>query len=105
MISNIREKIAMKMASKGAAGKAVKTAGKVLGKLFGPAIAVATVAWDVWDHTRSEKEYRPILKENIRSYFLLVKETMLKDREKGILGVILDMEKHVMESLQAGQVQ
>jgi len=105
MISNIREKIAMKLASKGAAGKAVKTAGKVLGKLFGPAIAVATVAWDVWDHTRSEKEYRPILKENIRSYFLLVKETMLNDREKGILGVILDMEKHVMESLQAGQAQ
>jgi hypothetical protein len=105
MISNIREKIAMKLASKGAVGKAVKTAGKVLGKLFGPAIAVATVAWDVWDHTRSEKEYRPILKESIRSYFLLVKETMLNDRDMGILGVILDMENHVMESLQAGQAQ
>jgi hypothetical protein len=59
----------------------------------------------VWDHTRSEKEYRPILKENIRSYFLLVKETMLNDRDMGILGVILDMENHVMESLQAGQAQ
>jgi len=45
------------------------------------------------------------LKENIRSYFVLVKETMLNDREMGILGVILDMEKHVLESMQAGQAQ
>ena len=109
MTSGMREKIGMKLASKGAAGKAVttvgKAAGKVLGKLFGPVIAMTTIAWDVWDHTRSEKEYRPILKENIRSYFVLVKDTMLNDREKGILGVILDMERHVMESLQAGQVQ
>lgn len=76
-----------------------------MGKLFGPAMAVVTVGWDVWDHARSETEYRPILKENIRSYFLLVKDTMLNDREMGILGVIMEMEEKVLESLQAGQVE
>lgn len=107
MTADIRGKLGMKLASKGAAGKALraagKAAGKVMGKLFGPAIAMATVAWDVWDHRRSEKEYRPILKEDIRSYFVLVKDTMLNDKGMGILGVILEMEEKILESMQAGQ--
>lgn len=73
---------------------------KFMDKFFAPVVILAVLAWDVWDHHRMEVEYRPILRENIKKYLCIVKETVLNNEESGILATILDVENSVMNAVQ-----
>jgi len=90
--TKIGSKVAVQTAGKAATQVAMKTGGKVAakagGKLFGPIVGVGIIAWDVWDHWRTERQNRPLLRQTLLDYFAEMKESLLRDRDAGILGAI-----------------
>ena len=104
-MQRIGSRVGGHLATKSAAGVATRTGTRVSaragGKLLGPIIGVGIIVWDVWDHHKTEKVNRPILKRSIDEYLEEVGLQMLDDPETGVLGVIYTMESNVIESIEA----
>jgi hypothetical protein len=68
---------------------AAKTGGKVAakagGKFFGTIVGVGVLAWDLWDHRETVREYRPLLRQTLREYLAEMKDVLLNDPEHGLM--------------------
>lgn len=102
---------ASKTATKAATKLATKTAGKVLAEggemalgvvglqLLNPLAGLGVLAWDIWDHYHTAKVERPILRQNLESYLSEVKDSLLNDRESGILASINKFHDGILDDL------
>jgi len=108
IITKIGSKISAKLTTKTAAKMATKTGGKVAakvgGKFAGAIIAIGIIIWDVWDHYQTKKKALPILRENIFDYFKEVKQSILHDPDYGIMTIIYEMEKSILENLKENNI-
>ncbi len=90
-------------AGRAASGMAARTGGKVAaragGKMLGPIVGVGVIAWDVWDHHRTEKVNRPLLRESLVDYIEQMNRTLLHDTEEGMLAIVYDMEAGLIQSM------
>ncbi|MDZ4872380.1 MAG: hypothetical protein CLLPBCKN_001768 [Chroococcidiopsis cubana SAG 39.79] len=102
---------ASKVASKAATKIATKTAGKVLAEgggmtaglvgldLINPIAGLGVLAWDIWDHYHTVKVERPIMRENLEKYLSEVKDSLLNDKENGVLSSIHEFHDGIYDSL------
>lgn len=102
---------ASKAASKAATKVATKTAGKVLAEgggmtaglvgleLINPIAGLGVLAWDIWDHYHTVKVERPIMRENLEKYLSEVKDSLLNDKENGILSSVNKFHDGIMDEL------
>jgi len=87
-----------KLAAEGVAKGTTKLGAKLLGKTLGSVLGVGIIAWDVWDHYHTRETQMPILRQNIEKYLDQVKALLLKDPTTGLISVIYDLEKQVLEA-------
>ena len=103
LISKMSSKVMALSAGKAASKMAAKTGGKVAakagGKFLGATVGVGVLVWDVWDHNKTKKENRPILRQSIEDYFKELKDILLKDPEVGMMVTFNDLEKQIFDSL------
>ncbi len=93
-------KIATKAATKIAAeGAGELTAGLVGLQLLNPIAGVGLLAWDIWDHYNTVKVERPILRENLEKYLNEVEDSLLNDRDTGILSSVYKFHDGIMDSI------
>lgn len=93
-------KIATKTATKVVAeGAGELTAGVIGLQLLNPIAGIGLLAWDIWDHYNTVKVDRPILKENIEKYLTEVEDSLLNDRDTGILSSVYKFHDGIMNSL------
>jgi len=103
--SKMIAKSAGKAASKMAAKTGEKVAAKAGGKFLGTIIGVGVLIWDVWDHSKTKKENRPILRQAMVDYFTELKDILLNDPEAGIMTIFNDFEQQVFTTLRASDNQ
>ena len=93
MAGKISSKTGAAAAGKAGAALAGKTGAKVAakmgGKMLGLYAGIGIIIWDILDHYSTAKTNRPILRQNINDYLLLVKDTLLHDPETGIMTEIM----------------
>lgn len=93
-------KIATKTATKVVAeGAGEVTAGIIGLQLLNPIAGIGVLAWDIWDHHNTVKVNRPIMRENIENYLIEVEDSLLNDRDTGILSSIYKFHDGIMDSL------
>ena len=98
--TTIATKIATKTATKVAAeGAGELTAGLVGLQLINPIASVGILAWDMWYHYHTAKVERPILRENLERYLNEVENSLLNDREIGILSSIYKFHDGIMDNI------
>jgi hypothetical protein len=88
-------KIASSLASKTGA----KVGAKVGGKFLGAIIGVGVIVWDVWDHRRTGKVQRPVLRKNLADYLAELQQSLLYEPETGLMIIIDQLEANVVASL------
>ena len=107
LIGKLSGTVMAKSAGKAASKMAAKTGGKVAakagGKFLGTIVGVGVLAWDVWDHNRTVKENRPLLRQAMADYFAELKDILVNDHEAGIMITFHDLEKQVFSDMQASQ--
>ena len=105
MFGKIGARVSAKFAGKAASKMATKTGGKVAakvgGKFVGSIIAIGIIIWDVWAHYETRKKAMPVLRKNIRDYFLEVKESILHDSVFGVMPIVYGMERQIVGQLPA----
>jgi len=93
-----------KLASRAAGKMAAKAGGKMGarlgGKFLGPLIGAGIVAWDLYDHHRTKKIEKPVLRRNIEDYLAETKHVLLHDTGTGVLSAVHEIEEGVLQSLQ-----
>lgn len=103
MIKKIGTKIYLKTGSKAvvkAAGKTgAKIAAKMGGKFLGPIVGIGVIVWDVWDHHRTKKIERPLLRRNLSAYLDELKFMLMKESETGLMAILGTMENDMLSSL------
>ncbi len=89
LLGKLGGKVMTKSAGKAASQMAAKTGGKVAakagGKFFGTIVGVGVLAWDLWDHRETVREYRPLLRQTLREYLAEMKDVLLNDPEHGLM--------------------
>jgi hypothetical protein len=85
-----------KAASLMAAKTGGKVAAKVGGKFFGTITGVGILVWDVWDHTATERENRPLLRHSLQEYFSELKIHLLEDPEFGLMAPLAQFEDEIV---------
>jgi hypothetical protein len=99
-LSRLGARLSTRLAAKTSARMATKTGGKVAGKLggkfLGAVIGIGIIIWDVWDHHRTVKTARPVLRQNILDYMQELKRSILDDPEYGIMTIIYGLEKDLV---------
>jgi hypothetical protein len=107
LVGKLSSKVMINSAGKAAAKIASKTGAKVAaksgGKFLGPLVGIGVLVWDVWDHTNTKKENRPLLLQSITDYFAELKDILLHDTEAGIMVVFNDLEQQVFTALKASE--
>jgi hypothetical protein len=84
--------------SRQAAARGVAAAVGSWGTIAGGAAVVGLIAWEVWDHTSTVAENRPLLRNNI-DHFLRLYETGLVE-PAGMIGAILhDLESKIVTNI------
>lgn len=95
----VASRLSSKLAAKTSARLATKTGGKVAGKMggkfLGAIVAIGIIIWDVWDHHRTVRTARPVLRQNIQDYFSELKQSILHDPEHGIMTIIFKLEREL----------
>lgn len=101
------EKAGSKMAAGLGEKLAAKAGGKVLARtgsrFLGPAIAVAAIVWDVYDHHQTVSQNSPILRDSLTEYLGLLKESLLHDPQAGLAGPIHEIEEAIVRSVSRDQ--
>lgn len=101
MVSKLGTKVMTKSTGKVASQMAAKTGGKVVakvgGKFFGVIAGFGVLVWDLWDHTATKRENRPLLRESLEEYFQELKTILLDDPDFGIMAVFYQLEQKVVE--------
>ena len=109
LIGKLSSKVMAKSSTKVAAKLAAKTGGKVAakagGKFLGTIVGVGILIWDVWDHYKTKKENKPILRKAFSDYFVELKDILLNDPEAGLMTTFNDLEKQVFASLNSSKGQ
>ena len=70
-------------------------------KFLGPIIAVGVIAWDLWDHHRTEEINRPILRQNLADYLTELQFSLLHEPETGLLSIIYQLETNIVSQLKS----
>lgn len=103
LIGKLTSKVMAKSAGKAASKMAAKTGGKVAakagGKFLGTIVGIGVLVWDVWDHNKTKKENRPILRQAMADYFKELKDILMNDPEAGIMTTFNDLEKQVFSAM------
>lgn len=101
MVNKMGTKVIAKSSGKVASKMAAKTSGKVVanvgGKFFGTIAGIGVLAWDLWDHSSTKKQNRPLLRKSLEDYFLELKTILLDDSETGIMTAFYELERKVVE--------
>lgn len=93
-------KIATKAATKVVAeGGGELTAGLIGLQLINPIAGVGLLAWDIWDHHQTVKVERPILRENLERYLSEVEDSLLNDRDTGILSSVYKFHDGIINNI------
>ena len=103
-VSKATSKAVTKLATKTAAKVAAEGSGEmavgILGlELLNPIAGVGILVWDVWDHYHTVQVERPILRANLDTYLNEVKESLLNDKENGILSSVNKFHDGIFDSL------
>jgi hypothetical protein len=72
---------------------------------MGTIVGVGVLVWDIWDHNKTKKENRPILRQSLTDYFMELQDILLHDPEDGIMTTFNDLEKQVFSALRKSQDQ
>ncbi|QSV62570.1 MAG: hypothetical protein HEQ26_07150 [Dolichospermum sp. DL01] len=98
--SKVVTKLATKTAAKVAAEGTGEMAVGLLGlELLNPIAGLGILVWDVWDHYHTVQVERPILRANLDSYLNEVKESLLNDKENGVLSSVNKFHDGILDSL------
>lgn len=101
MLGKVSAKIMAKSSGKLASKMAAKTGGKVVakvgGKFFGTIAGFGVLVWDIWDHSITEQNNRPQLRQSLVAYFDELKLLLLDDPEFGIMTTFAAFERGVVE--------
>ncbi|WP_144051250.1 hypothetical protein [Calothrix sp. PCC 7507] len=68
-------------------------------ELLNPLSSLGVLAWDIWDHYHTVKVERPILRANLNNYLNEVKDSLLNDKENGILSSVNKFHDGIMDTL------
>ncbi|AFY50210.1 hypothetical protein Nos7524_4452 [Nostoc sp. PCC 7524] len=103
-VSKATSKVIAKVATKTATKVATEGTGEVAAGLLGlellnPLAGLGILAWDIWDHYHTVKVERPILRENLNNYLNEVKDSLLNDKESGILSSINQFHDAILDTL------
>ena len=104
-ISNIGSKVSTKLAGKAAGKMAAKSGGKIAakagGKLLGSIVGIGIIVWDIYDHNKTVKEQKPVLKNNLYDYVDTIKDDLLHEPGSGIMSIITtDIEDQILSEIQ-----
>ena len=106
MLSKVGTKIMTKSSGKLASTMAAKTGGKVVakvgGKFFGTIAGFGVLVWDLWDHTATEKENRPLLRDSLQEYFQELKIILLDDPDYGMMSTFAELEADIVRNSGTG---
>ncbi|MHC5761663.1 hypothetical protein [Nostoc sp.] len=98
--SKVVAKIATKTATKVATEGTGEVAAGLLGlELLNPLAGLGVLAWDIWDHYHTVKVERPILRENLNNYLNEVKDSLLNDKENGVLSSVNKFHDGILDTL------
>lgn len=92
-------KVATKTATKVAAEGTGQVAGLIGLELLNPLAGLGILAWDIWDHYQTVKVERPILQENLNNYLDEVKDSLLNDKQNGILSSVNKFHDGIIDTL------
>jgi len=96
-------KITSKLAAKAGAKVAAKTtgvlAGKIGGTLLDASLGAGIILWDIWDTNHSANIEKPIVRKNLVDYIRLLEESTLDDPDTGIMTVVDNMDRSLLQSL------
>lgn len=106
MLGKVGAKVMTKSSSKLASSMAAKTGGKVVakvgGKFFGTIAGFGVLVWDIWDHTATEKDSRPLLRDSLEEYFQELKIILLDDPDYGVMTTFLMLEADIARNSELG---
>jgi len=101
MVSKLGTKVMTKSTGKVASQMAAKTGGKVVakvgGKFFGVIAGFGVLVWDLWDHSSTKRQNRPLLRESLQDYFQELKTILLDDPDYGIMAIFYQIEQKVVQ--------
>lgn len=98
--SKVVAKIATKTATKVATEGTGEVAAGLLGlELLNPLAGLGVLVWDIWDHHQTVKVERPILRENLNNCLNEVKDSLLNDKENGILSSVNKFHDGIIDTL------
>ncbi|WP_375448825.1 hypothetical protein [uncultured Nostoc sp.] len=99
----IGSKIMVKLAGKAGAKIAAKTGailgGKVTSVFLDSSVGVGIILWDIWDNNHTASIEKPILRRNLVDYLQQVKDSLLTNPENGIMTVVDEMQRNLVQSL------
>jgi len=103
-VTKVTSKVVTKLATKTAAKVAAEGTGEMAVGLLGlellnPIAGLGILVWDVWDHYHTVQVERPILRANLESYLNEVKESLLNDKENGVLSSVNKFHDGILDSL------
>jgi hypothetical protein len=95
-IAKIATKTATKVTTEGASELTVGLVGL---ELINPLAGLGILAWDIWDHYHTVKVERPILRSSLDSYLDEVKDSLLNNKQTGIMSSINQFHDQIMDHL------
>lgn len=108
-IKNVAVKVSTKIAGKIGTKTVAKTGGKAIAKIAGNGakaipivgwgITAAICIWDIVDYSRTAREGKAMLRNNLELYFHEVKQTLLGDTNESIMGSITVWENKMIRNL------
>jgi hypothetical protein len=93
-------KLATKTATKALTEGTGHLAGGILGlELLNPIAGLGVLAWDIWDHYHTVGVERPIMYTNLEKYMSEVEDSLLNDKENGVLSSINKFHDGIIDDL------
>ena len=104
LVPKVGSAVVAKLGGKAGAKLAAKT-GKVLAEKIGGTMLDCTVGvgiliWDIWETNHTANIEKPILRQNLVEYLDVVKDSILTNPEHGIMGIIDQIDRSILDSIQ-----
>ena len=83
-----------------ASGEAIAAlAASKIASMIDPVVALGLLAWDYWDYRNGVAQNKPRLREDLVESIHELKNTLLKDRELGVMSAVNELDEQIKNSV------
>jgi hypothetical protein len=82
-----------------ASSQALAAAASQIASMIEPVTAVGLIAWDYWNYHNEVAQNKPRLRKDLVESLHQIKNTLLKDRESGVMSAVNDLDQEIKHSV------